>query len=122
MTRAKVFIVDDHALIIQGLTAIVQQTTTLTLVGTASTAEQFLAFLERSDVVPDVCVVDVEMPGMGGMSMIPAVKEKYPAMKIIVLTMHDQPFYRNRAIKSGADAFLLKSFSTDEFVSTIQQG
>lgn len=120
MTPIKILLADDHVLILEGLTSLIQKIAGFSLFATASTAEGAIEILQRSAALPDVCMLDAEMPGMGGMAAIKIIKERYPSVKVAILTMHNEPFFSNRAIKEGADGFLLKDFNSEFFENAIQ--
>jgi two-component system response regulator NreC len=86
-------------------------------VGDAPTAEDAIRSLPRLD--PDVVVIDIEMPGMGGFEGTAKIRERSPRTKILVLTMHDEARDVRRAFESGADGYLLKSAADEDLVRAI---
>jgi two-component system, NarL family, nitrate/nitrite response regulator NarL len=119
MKPLKIFIADDHQLVLEGLSSLIHGIEGFALSGKASTGEELLSALNVAAELPDVCILDIEMPGMGGVATLRVIKEKFPAVKVLILTMHEEPFHINRVIKEGADGYLLKNLNRDTFVQSI---
>jgi two-component system response regulator NreC len=113
----RVLLVDDHAVLRAGLRLILDREEGIEAVGDAPTAEDAIRSLPRLD--PDVVVIDVEMPGMGGFEGAAKIRERSPRAKILMLTMHDQARDVRRAFESGADGYLLKSAADEDLVRAI---
>ncbi|MCJ7653212.1 MAG: response regulator transcription factor [Actinobacteria bacterium] len=118
MSPIKVMIVDDHHLVREGLKAVLDQGNDVSVVGEAATAEDALNMVERC--VPDVVLMDISMPGMGGIKATKSIRDKYPGVKVVILTMLDQEGYVYEAVKAGATGYMLKSTSSDELVHAIK--
>jgi DNA-binding NarL/FixJ family response regulator len=115
----KIYITDDHHLVLEGLTSLIQGIEEFELCGKFSSGEELLSHLNSIRELPDLCIVDIEMPGMGGVEVLTIIKQKYPSVKVLILTMHEEPFYINRMIKEGADGYLLKNLNRDTFIQCI---
>jgi DNA-binding NarL/FixJ family response regulator len=113
----RVLLVDDHAVLRAGLRLILDREEGIEAVGDAATAEDAVRSLPRLD--PDVVVIDIEMPGMGGFEGTAKIRERSPRAKILVLTMHDEARDVRRAFESGADGYLLKSAADEDLVRAI---
>jgi DNA-binding NarL/FixJ family response regulator len=118
MSPIKVMIVDDHHLVREGLKAVLDQGNDVNVVGEAATAEDALKMVERCG--PDVVLMDISMPGMGGIKATKSIRDKYPGVKVVILTMLDQEGYVYEAVKAGATGYMLKSTSSDELVRAIK--
>ena len=118
MSPIKVMIVDDHHLVREGLKAVLDQGNDVNVVGEAATAEDALKMVERCG--PDVVLMDISMPGMGGIKATKSIRDKYPGVKVVILTMLDQEGYVYEAVKAGATGYMLKSTSSDELVHAIK--
>jgi len=118
MSEIKVMIVDDHHLVREGLKAVLNQGIDINVVGEAGTAEDALNMVEKLD--PDVVLMDISMPGMGGIRATKSIRERYPEVKVVILTMLDQEGYVYEAVKAGATGYMLKSASSDELVRAIK--
>lgn len=122
MTRdslIRVLIVDDHPVVTRGLSAVIKAFDDLCLAGEASSGEEAIALCER--VQPDVILMDLLMPGMGGIEAIRNIRERWPCMYIIALTSFGEKEIVEEAIKAGAMSYLLKNVSADELVKAIHE-
>ena len=114
----RILLVDDHAVLRAGLRLLLEREEGLEPVGEAGTAEEALRALPRLD--PDVVVLDIEMPGMGGIQGAARIRERAPAARILVLSMHDQARDVRTAFEAGADGYLLKSAADEDLVRAIR--
>ncbi|MDF2664294.1 MAG: DNA-binding response regulator [Microbacterium sp.] len=113
-----VLIVDDQALARLGNSLVVESAADLRVVGEAATGEEGIA-LART-LHPDVILMDVRMPGMGGISATHAITSASPTTRIVVLTSFDLDQYAFGALESGASAFLLKSAAPERLIDAIR--
>lgn len=113
----KVFIADDQELIRQSLSIVLAAHNDIEVVGTAADGFEVLEKLKK--IRPDVILMDIRMPKMDGTLCTKAVKEKYPAIKVIVLTTFDDDDFIFGALKYGASGYILKGISMDELYQTI---
>jgi DNA-binding NarL/FixJ family response regulator len=114
----RVLLVDDHALFRRGLIATLELEPGITVVGECGDGGQAL---DRStETLPDVILMDVKMPGHGGIAACSAIREAVPSAKIIMLTMSDEEADLYEAIKAGASGYLLKDLPTEELASSIR--
>lgn len=121
MNTIKIFIADDHELVLEGLTSLIQGIDGFALAGRATTGEALISALTKSQTLPDVCIVDIEMPGMGGIATLRYLKEKFPGVKVLILTMHEESFYINRMVKEGADGYLVKNLNRETFIQGVKR-
>lgn len=121
MNKIKIFIADDHELVLEGLTSLIQGVEGFALAGRATTGEELVSALTLSKTLPDVCIVDIEMPGMGGIATLRHIKKKFPEVKVLILTLHEESFYINRVVKEGADGYLVKNLNRETFIQSIQK-
>jgi DNA-binding NarL/FixJ family response regulator len=108
--KKKVFIVDDHAILRDGLTELLNAEADLCVCGQADNAQAFLSALEH--VMPDIAIVDVALPTMNGLELIKHVKGQFPNLPILVLSMYDENLYAERVLRAGARGYLMKQFGT----------
>jgi DNA-binding NarL/FixJ family response regulator len=104
--RKKVFIVDDHPVVRDGLSEMINRSGELAICGEAASAEEAIEKIEGA--APDLAIVDLSLPGMSGMDLVRTLKEDYPALKILVLSMHDESIYAERAVRAGARGYIMK--------------
>jgi DNA-binding NarL/FixJ family response regulator len=110
VSKKKVFIVDDHAILRDGLTQLINAEEDLCVCGQAENAQAFLSALE--EVTPDIAIVDVGLPTMNGVELIKHVKGQFPKLPILVLSMYDENLYAERVLRAGARGYLMKQFGT----------
>ena len=115
----RVLLVDDHALIREGLRRAFEQTTDLQVVAEAGSLSEAMA-LERAHA-PDVAVVDVNLGDGSGIDFVRTMRERRPGMGLVVLTMYDADEHVFAALEAGASAFVLKGAPADEVVSAARQ-
>ena len=117
--NVRVLLVDDHALIREGLRRAFEQTTDLQVVAEAGSLSEGLA-LERAHE-PDVAVVDINLGDGSGIDFVRTMRERRPAMGLVVLTMYDGDEHVFAALEAGASAFVLKSAPAEEVVSAARR-
>lgn len=119
----RVFIVDDHPLVREWLAALLRQQSDLILAGTADNAGPALAAMLASP--PDVAIVDLSLKDSSGLDLIKDLTEHLPGIQVIVLSMHDEVFYAERALRAGARGYVTKQEATErilEAIRTVQSG
>ena len=114
----KLFIVDDHYMVIEGIHSILLNEDGMEWMGHASNADSCLAFLKNQQ--PDVILMDISMPGMSGIELCKLVREIYPAIYIIGLSTFNQLSFIQKMIDVGASGYLLKNATRQELVFAIQ--
>jgi len=117
LKMTKVLIADDHQLIIDGVKALLAGQEAIEVVGEAHDGEEVLRFVNRIGI--DLIIMDVEMPTMDGIQTCRLLAEKYPEIKVLILTQHnDADFIRNLAA-SGAQGYILKNTGKTELINAI---
>jgi len=114
----RILLVDDHAVLRSGLRLLLEREDGLEPVGEAGTAEDALRALPR--LRPDVVVMDIEMPGAGGIAGAAGIRERAPDARILVLSMHDTADDVRRAFDAGADGYLPKAAADEDLVRAIR--
>ena len=117
-SRARVLVVDDHALLRTGVANIINQEPDLRVVAEAGSGVEALEAFERYH--PDVTLLDLRMPVMEGVEVVRRIRERDPRARVIVLTTYDTDDEIERALKAGAKAYVLKDISADDLVSCIR--
>lgn len=113
-----VLIVDDHPLLREGVAAVLEAETDITVVGEARDGAEAVALFGR--LRPDIVLMDLQMPAMDGVDAIAAIRAQAPEARIIVLTTYAGDVRALRALKAGASAYLLKSGLRRELIDTIR--
>lgn len=114
----RVLVVDDHPPMRMGLVGLINSQPGMNVVGEASDGEEAIEVFD--DVHPDVVLMDLRMPGMGGVEAILAIRKKHPDARVIVLSTYDLDEDIHRALQSGAKSYLLKDMSIEEIASTVR--
>lgn len=114
----KVFLVDDHAILLDGVKSLLVKEESLEVVGESNSAEDALEFLKRNDV--DLLITDFNLPGMDGLSLLRLVKKIKPETRVIVLSMHDESHLVKEILREGVDGYVLKNDSHKELIQAIQ--
>lgn len=118
MTRTRVFLLDDHTVLRQAVRVMLEAENDIEIVGEAGDGVQGVAGIGRTR--PDVAIVDLKMPGMGGLSAIPEIVRASPKTAIIVFTMYNNPVYVYEAMHAGASGYVLKSASKEDLLRAIR--
>ena len=118
-TPIRVLVAEDHLVLRLGLVTLIQRQPDMTLVGQASNGQQVVAMYR--ELRPDVTLMDLRMPGMGGSDAIAAICGECPGARVIVLTIHkgDEAVYQ--ALRAGARGYLLKDVPVDEILTAIRE-
>lgn len=114
----RVYIVDDHYLVRQGLVAVLLSVPGLEVVGEVETAEEALAGIAREQ--PQVVLMDLNLPGMSGSEAITVLRQTQPAIRLIALTSYETEGDISRALDAGAHGYLLKTTSRADLVTAIK--
>jgi len=115
----RILLADDHALIRHGIRNLISNNPALEVIGEVGDGEELLEFLETN--VPDLLILDISMPKLTGIEAVSRVKKLYPAIKILMLTMHKNKQYFYHAMSAGADGYLMKEDSDEELLLAIKR-
>lgn len=119
----KVFVVDDHTVVRQGINAYVTELADIVVVGEAATGEDAVHEVRRlgaAHALPDVILMDLMMPGLDGVGATKAIKDQFPGVQIIVMTSFSEPERVRAALEAGAAGYLLKDAEPDEVDKAIR--
>ena len=114
----RILLAEDHALVRAGIRSLLASVPDLEVVGEAGDGREALAILER--IPADVVILDITMPGMNGLEAASRIVERWPATKVIILSMHSNEEYVSRALRAGAAGYLLKDAGTSELETAIR--
>jgi two-component system NarL family response regulator len=115
--KTRVVVVDDHPMVAEGIEAILDSYEDIEVTATLSDGQQMIDRLSELD--PDVILMDLNMPGLGGLSATEMILERAPKTRILVLSMHDTPEYVQTALSHGARGYVLKDVPTEEIKRAI---
>ena len=118
-TKARVFLVDDHPLLRHGIAESLNDEPDLVVVGQASSAPEALPAIASTK--PDIVIVDISLPGRDGIELTKDIKAQNHATLVLVLSMHDESLYAERALRAGAAGYVMKNASSDALVQAIRK-
>lgn len=116
--KIKVFIVDDHYMVIEGIRSLLQNEKNIDWLGHASNADSCIAFLKQQ--LPDVLLMDISLPGISGIELCKEVKEKYATVFVLGLSTFNQQSFIKKMMESGASGYVLKNVSQPELMEAIE--
>lgn len=114
----RILIVDDHKVVRDGIRFMLSDASEIEIVGEAESAEAMFEIIDTDPV--DVVLLDIRMKGMTGIEALGRMAADFPQVRVLMLSMHDQPGYVRRAIELGASGYLLKSAGRDEVLAAIE--
>ena len=118
-TKAKILLVDDHPVVRQGFTQLIDQTPDLQVCGEADDVPKAIAAIAATK--PDLVIVDLSLAGASGLDVISEAKVRYPTLPLFVLSMHDETLYAERALRAGARGYAMKDKPTPEIMAAIRR-
>ncbi len=121
--KCKIFLLDDHKIIRDGIKSILHESDTYIISGEEGDPVRFVDILSKIDA--DILLLDLSLPQVSGFQLIPKVRKERPDIKIIILSMHNDPEFKQRCFMLGAQGYLAKDSDSQEFVialDTVRQG
>lgn len=115
----RILIADDHPIVRQGLKQILSEESDVKVLGEAQNSHEVLNFVQKQDW--DVVILDITMPGRGGLDVLKELKQQRPKLPVLILSMHPEDQYALRALKAGANGYLTKESCTEELVKAIRK-
>ena len=116
---AKILIVDDHPLVVEGLKSLLADSEEITVIGTASNAFDAVDFLKNNEV--DIVFLDINLQDINGIDLCKKIKDQFPDIKSLALSTFSERAYVSRMIQNGASGYLIKSSSKEEILDAIRQ-
>ncbi len=114
----KIALVDDHQIIIDGLVSLLQDETAVSIVDHAVTGKAALEMIRKRDI--DVLILDIHMPHMDGLEVLDEIRKTNSTLKILMLTMHDEPAFIRTALEKGANGYMLKNVSKVSILKAVE--
>ena len=118
-TKARIFLVDDHPLVREWLTNLIHQQPDLQVCGEAEGAPQALDAIAK--LRPDIAIVDISLKNGSGIELIKNIRSVVPEVAVIVLSMHDEGLYAERALRAGARGYIMKRETAKKVIAAIRQ-
>ncbi|HEV8379674.1 MAG TPA: response regulator transcription factor [Tepidisphaeraceae bacterium] len=119
MAKKKVLVIDDHPIVRERLAELINQESDLVVCGEAEDSHQ--ARKAVADLQPDIAIVDITLKDTYGIELIKEFKDRYPKLPMLVLSMHDEALYGERALRAGARGYLTKQEATKKVVDAIRK-
>lgn len=116
--RIDLILIEDHAMVRAGFRMLLEAQPDMAIIGEAESGAEGLAMLET--VLPDVILLDVSMPEMGGAEVAETIKTQYPEVRILAVTIHDNQAYLLQMLDAGVDGYLPKRAAADELVNAVR--
>ena len=117
--KTRITIVDDHPIVLEGLAQLINQQADLVVCSKAGNAKQALEAVEKQRV--DLVIVDMLLKNTTGIQLTKSLKSKCPDIRILILSMSDEPYYIKHAFQAGAQGYITKDEVADEIISAIRQ-
>ena len=118
-SKHKVLLVDDHPIVRQGLALFIDREPDLVVCGEADGANSALQAIR--DLTPDFVVLDISLEGPDGLELLKTLRVTYPNLPVLVLSMHDESTYAERALRAGANGYIMKQEATERVLTAIRQ-
>jgi DNA-binding NarL/FixJ family response regulator len=118
-TKKRIMIVDDHPILRKGLSMLINQESDLVVDGEAEDAQKAMELIES--LKPDMVIVDISLPGVDGVELLKMIKLRHPDLPTIVVSMHDESLFAERALRAGARGYIMKQEAADKVLSGIRR-
>lgn len=115
----RVFLADDHSIVRAGLRRLIEESGDMQVVAEADDGRTALREIEKTR--PDVAVIDISMPGLDGLEVISRLRDRFPELPVLVLTMHEEGQYVVRAFEAGARGYITKQSAPEQLVNAIRK-
>jgi DNA-binding NarL/FixJ family response regulator len=115
---SRIFIVDDHPVFRDGLAGVIRQAAGLTVCGEADNAQAALAAIER--LKPELVLLDLSLPGRGGLELIKDLRAVRPESAVLVISMHDEALYAERVLRAGGQGYIMKQEGPEKMLEAIR--
>jgi len=115
----RVLIVDDHPLLRKGVSQLIDQEMDLMVVGEAEDAHKAITAIENTK--PDVALIDISLNGASGIELLKNIRARFPKLKMLVLSMHDESVYAHRALRAGASGYIMKQEGTEKVLVALRK-
>ena len=117
--KKRVLIVDDHPILRKGLSMMINQEADLAVCGEAEDAHKAMELIDR--VKPDLVIVDISLPGVDGVELLKNIKARFGDLPALVVSMHDESLFAERALRAGARGYIMKQEALDDVLTAIRR-
>lgn len=119
MNKIRVFLADDHLILREGIRSLLEKVLDIEIVGEANDGIETMAKMEQ--LLPDVVLMDISMPGLTGIETTRQIKKKFPQIKVLILTIHETDQYLAEMLEAGASGYVVKTVASSELLSAIRE-
>jgi DNA-binding NarL/FixJ family response regulator len=116
--KARILVVDDHPIVRQGISQLIDREADMHVCSEASNAEEALAACQSD--APDLAIVDLSLTGVSGLKLVKQLRNRFPGVGILMMSMHDEAIYAERCLQAGANGYLMKQEATATVLSAIR--
>jgi DNA-binding NarL/FixJ family response regulator len=117
--KTRIFVVDDHPIVRQGLALLIEREFDLAICGDAEEANAALAAIAAAR--PDILIVDISLNGPDGLELLKNVRIRHPQLPVLILSMHDESLYAERALRAGARGYIMKQEATEKVLVAVRR-
>jgi DNA-binding NarL/FixJ family response regulator len=117
--KSRILVVDDHPIVRQGLALLINQEADLLVCGEAEEAMGAMHVLASSK--PDVLIVDISLNGPDGLDLLKNIRNVYPTLPVLILSMHEESIYAERALRAGANGYIMKQEATEKVLVALRR-
>jgi len=117
--KRRIFVVDDHPIFRRGIAQAVNHEKDIEICGEAENASEALEAAER--IEPDLMLIDITLPGTNGIELIKCLRARCPDLRLLVISMHDESLYAERALRAGAQGYVMKQEASEQVMAAIRQ-
>jgi DNA-binding NarL/FixJ family response regulator len=119
MKKARIFIVDDHPLLRQGISLLINNDPEMEVCGETDSADTALDSIAAAQ--PDIAILDISLQGASGLELLKSLKARFPRLAVLMLSMHDESIYAQRALRAGASGYIMKHESPEQVLLAIRR-
>jgi len=119
INKKRVFLVDDHPIVRQGLTLLINREPDVAVCGEAEDAQTAVHAIATAK--PDIMIVDISLSGPDGLDLLKDVRTRYPELPVLILSMHDESIYAERALRAGAQGYIMKQEATEKVLVAMRR-
>ncbi len=117
--KRRVLVVDDHPIVREGLAQMINREADLTVCGDAADMRKALLLIET--LRPDILIVDVSLEGPDGLDLLKSIRAQDPSLPVLILSMHDESIYAERALRAGANGYIMKQEATERVLDALRR-
>jgi DNA-binding NarL/FixJ family response regulator len=117
--KSRILVVDDHPIVRQGLALLINQEADLLVCGEAEEASGAMHVLASAK--PDILIVDISLNGPDGLDLLKSIRNVYPTLPVLILSMHDESMYAERALRAGANGYIMKQEATEKVLVALRR-